>query len=94
MKVRTTMNRVQYFNVIVEVDLECVEQTEEIFTTLRDHIECSFDEGNYIIVDNNNLLDNDDLNTIIDNVNELSDDDLQNIVDRYNIEKRLKSVTE
>jgi len=90
------MKRSQIFNILVEVDLESVVINSEYVEgyTIKDDIECSLEEGNFIIVDNNNLSDDDDINYIVDNDNELTDIDLQDIVDRYVIEKRLKSVTE
>ena len=73
------MKRVQKYLVLVTVDLECIENIDNYQQTLRDHIECSFDEGDYIIVD--------------DNIIELNDEDLQAHLEQYKIAKRLTEVT-
>ena len=74
------MNRIQQFTVLVTVDLECIETVDGYEQTLRDHIECSFDEGNYVVTNSFFV--------------ELTDEDLQRVVDRYKIAKRLHEVTQ
>ena len=79
------IDRLQYFHVIVKVDLESVVINQDHVDdySIRDYIQNSFDEESYIIIEDNDVF----------SFSELIDDDLQKIVDQYKIEKRLKSVT-